>query len=149
MTCLDGVCSCSGPGPRCGGSCTLTPLMLAIAASINAAQAAQHPVQRFDGKDWLPSDASRSAMAGQRMGKFAVLTEYRSDWSEQTGIVANKTWSARYPCPRCAAKDSEMYKNLGSCSLLALPWPERAAESYGADLQKHLRRAELATEGKR
>ena len=88
----DSLCKCG-----CNGKCTMDPIQLVLNASINMAAAGMYMPARFDGCAWTADDHRRSQRAGQPLGKYGVLTEYRADWPELSTIFGFKTWTADRP----------------------------------------------------
>jgi hypothetical protein len=79
------LCKCG-----CMGACTMSPIMQAFNASINALQAKEFWARRPDGQVWKASDAHRSSQAGELPMVRCAMVEYRADWPERAALAGCK-----------------------------------------------------------
>lgn len=74
---------------------TSDDIMSIFAWSLKCCLAGRYPLARHDNSAWLPQDAARKKLAGQRIGLQAVLLEIRGDWCFFKSIFSLPGWKAR------------------------------------------------------
>lgn len=140
------TCACG-----CRGWCSFWAIWDWLRWSLLALAKGEYPTRRHDGNAWLPSDARRAALAGQRMQFKACLLYIKGDWAEYASSLGLPSWQDGVrPCYACNAAPGTFYQVSG-ISPVGLPWRCNQATDYeqscrrcerlvvvGADLHKKL-----------
>ena len=127
------MCRCG-----CNGACTLDGIQMEMNWSLNALQQDTFMSSRFDKKPWLPSEASRRARAGCKMGFRGVVNEYRADLPDRCAAAKIKTQGGHYACLWCMQKAAKLYDGISATSIASCPWVLRTQDSYLDEISTHL-----------
>ena len=127
------MCRCG-----CNGACTLDGITMEMNWSLNALQQDTFIDSRFDKKPWLPSEPSRRARAGCKMGFRGVVSEYRADLPERCAAAKIKTQGGHYPCLWCMQPAGKLYDGISATSIASCPWVLRTQDSYLDEISTHV-----------
>ena len=120
------VCKCG-----CRAWCTFFPLFRFLRWALAALAAGRFPAHRHDYCKWSEQDRARSARAGERMRKCALLL-IKGDWMEYCERLGFPTWRSNLrPCLLCACDPGRMY-HWRQVSPLCLPFHCNSQDDYDA-----------------
>lgn len=117
----------------CGSWCTLQPLFLSLAWSMEALGRGTWPSSRHDNTRWWAiRDDRRASRSGTPFGFRAVCIFLKADWMEfinTLGLMSFQTQNS--PCPFCLTDLTRFFELLGY-SAVSMPFPWKDLTYYNA-----------------